>query len=285
MCHEVVLKQRQTLNRVRSGRLIYCLAASAAGEHLMRMHLNTVFITGASSGIGRGLAEAFHKLGNQVIISGRREAALMAICEANPGIRSCVLDVTDPASVREIARHVAEEFPDLNCVFNNAGVQKHHDFASGEPLDEQAVLDEINTNLLGVIRVATAFLPHLRKHPGATLVNVSSGLAFVPLARFPVYCATKAAVHSFTMSLRHQLKGTGVKVVELIPPYVATELGRESKTAVPVGPKPMDLDAFIAETVKALEGDADEVAIGDARNLVGAAGGDAVKKVFSGLNR
>ena len=234
----------------------------------MRMQSNTIFITGGSSGIGRGLAEAFHKLGNQVIISGRREAALMAICEANPGMRSCVLDVTDPASVREIARHVAEEFPDLNCVFNNAGVQKHHDFASGEPLDEQAVLDEINTNLLGVIRVATAFLPHLRKHPGATLVNVSSGLAFVPLARFPVYCATKAAVHSFTMSLRHQLKGTGVKVVELIPPYVATELGRESKTAVPVGPKPMPLDAFIAETVKALEGDADEVAIGDARNLV-----------------
>ena len=96
-------------------------------------------------------------------------------------------------------------------------------------LNEQAVLEEINTNLLGVIRVATAFLPHLRKHPGATLVNVSSGLAFVPLARFPVYCATKAAVHSFTMSLRHQLKGTGVKVVELIPPYVATELDERAR--------------------------------------------------------
>jgi len=251
----------------------------------MRMQSNTIFITGGSSGIGRGLAEAFHKLGNQVIVSGRREAALMAICEANPGMRSFVLNVTDPAAVREIARHVAEEFPDLNCVFNNAGVQKHHDFASSEPLDEQAVLDEINANLLGVIRVATAFLLHLRKHPGATLVNVSSGLAFVPISRFPVYCTTKAAVHSFTMSLRHQLKGTGVKVVELIPPYVATELGRESKTAVPVGPKPMPLDAFISESVKALEGDADQVAIGDARNLVGAAGGDAVKKVFSGLNR
>jgi uncharacterized oxidoreductase len=251
----------------------------------MRMQSNTIFITGGSSGIGRGLAEAFHKLGNQVIISGRREAALVAICEANPGMRSFVLDVTDPAAVREVANRVAEGFPDLNCVFNNAGVQKGHDFASGPPVDDQAVLDEINTNFLGVIRVATAFLPHLRKKPAATLVNVSSGLAFVPMSRFPVYCATKAAVHSFTMSLRHQLKGTGVKVVELIPPYVATELGQESKTAVPVGPTPMPLDAFIAETIKALEGDADEVAIGDARNLVGAAGGDAVKKVFSGMNR
>jgi uncharacterized oxidoreductase len=251
----------------------------------MRLQSNTIFITGGSSGIGRGLAEAFHNLGNQVIISGRREAALMAICEANPGMRSFVLDVTDPAAVREVANRVAEAFPDLNCLFNNAGVQKGHDFASGQPVDDQAVLDEINTNLLGVIRVATAFLPHLRKHPGSTLVNVSSGLAFVPMSRFPVYCATKAAVHSFTMSLRHQLRGTGVKVVELIPPYVATELGRESKTAVPVGPQPMLLDAFIAETMKALEGDADEVAIGDAKKLVGAAGGDSVRAAFSGMNR
>jgi uncharacterized oxidoreductase len=249
------------------------------------MHSNTVFITGGSSGIGRGLAEAFHKLGNQVIIAGRREAALKAICEANPGMRSFVLDVTDPGSVRGVVGKVAEQFPDLNCVFNNAGMQKNHDFAAGEPLDEQAVLDEVQTNLLGVIRVASAFLPHVRKIPEATLVNVSSGLAFVPLARFPVYCATKAAVHSFTMSLRHQLKESGVRVVELIPPYVATELGKESKAGAQFGPRPMALDVFIAEALKALEGGADEMAIGDARNLVSAAGGDSVQKAFSGMNR
>jgi uncharacterized oxidoreductase len=96
----------------------------------MRMHSNTILITGGSSGIGRGLAEAFHKLGNRVIISGRREAALKAVCEAHPGMRSFVLDVTDPAAVREIANRVAGDFPELNCVFNNAGVQKGHDFAS-----------------------------------------------------------------------------------------------------------------------------------------------------------
>jgi uncharacterized oxidoreductase len=133
--------------------------------------------------------------------------------------------------------------------------------------------------------VASAFLPHLRGKSGATLVNVSSGLAFVPLARFPVYCATKAAVHSFTMSLRHQLRSTGVKVVELIPPYVATDLGRESKAAVPVGPQPMPLETFITEAMKALAGDADEVAIGDAKKLVAAAGGDTVRAVFTGMNR
>ena len=250
----------------------------------MRMHSNTVFITGASSGIGRGLAEAFHKLGNRVVISGRREAALRSICEANLGMRYFALDVTDSGSVRDVARKVAEEFPDLNCVFNNAGVQKGHDFAAGEVLDEQAVLEEVNTNLLGVIRVASAFLPHLRGQQGSTLVNVSSGLAFVPLARFPVYCATKAAVHSFTMSLRHQFKGTGVKVIELVPPYVATELGKESKAGGQFGPQPMPLEAFIAETMKALEGDADEVVIGDAKKLVAAAGGDSVQKAFSGMN-
>jgi uncharacterized oxidoreductase len=248
------------------------------------MHSNTIFITGASSGIGRGLAEAFHKLGNRIIISGRREAAMRTICEANPGMRHFVLDVTDPASVREVASRVTEEFPELNCVFNNAGVQKGHDLASREPLNEKAVLEEINTNLLGVMRVATAFLPQLRKKDDATLVNVSSGLAFVPLARFPVYCATKAAVHSFTMSLRHQIKGSGIKVIELIPPYVATDLGRESKTAVPVGPQPMPLDAFIAETMKALEVDADEVAIGDAKKLIAAAGGYAIQRAFSAMN-
>ncbi len=250
----------------------------------MRMHSNTILITGASSGIGKNLAEAFHQLGNQVLISGRREAALQSICEANPGMRYYALDVTDSGSVLEVARKVAEEFPKLNCVFNNAGVQKARDFAAGHPLEEQALLEEVNTNLLGVIRVAAAFLPHLRGQPGSTLVNVSSGLAFVPLARFPVYCATKAAVHSFTMSLRHQLMGTGVKVIEVVPPYVATDLGKESKADGQFSPQPMSLEAFIAETMIALEGDADEVVIGDARKLVAAAGGDSVQKAFAGMN-
>ena len=249
----------------------------------MRMHGNTILITGGTSGIGRGLAQAFHKLGNQVIVSGRRAASLAAVCESNPGMRSFVLDVTDPAAIRNVAARMAQEFPDLNCVINNAGVQKVHDLASGRPLDEGALISEVGTNLLGVIRVASAFLPHLRGKPSATLVNVSSGLAFVPLACFPVYCATKAAVHSFTMSLRHQVKNTGVRVVELLPPYVATELDRENKAVVPAGLEPMPLEAFIAETMKALEGDADEVAIGHAQDLV-AAGGDGVRTVFSMMN-
>ena len=251
----------------------------------MSMHSNTVFLTGGNSGIGRGLAEAFHRLDNRVIISGRREDALRAVCEANPGMRSFPLDVTAPESIRDVASRVAGEFPDLNYVINNAGVQRGHDLAGGEPLDEPALLEEVKTNLLGVIRVASAFLPHIKGKPNATLVNVSPGLAFVPLARFPVYCATKAAVHSLTLSLRHQLRGTGVRVVELIPPYVATELGKRSKAVGFSGPPPMPLDEFIAGAIEGLEGGADEVAVGGAAGLVAAAGGEAVRQAFSGMNR
>ncbi len=249
----------------------------------MQMHANTIFITGGTSGIGKGLAEAFHKLGNQVIISGRREDRLQEIAAACPGMRYFRLDVRDPVAIRSVARRIVAEFPSLNCVFNNAGVQRRLELAPGMPLDEEGLLDEINTNVLGVIRVAAEFLPHLTRQANAVLVNVSSGLAFVPLARFPVYCASKAAVHSFTLSLRHQLKASGVKVLELIPPYVGTELGGPRKTAG--GPPPMPLEAFIAETMRELEIGGDEIAIGDAKKLVAATHPETVKTVFAGMNR
>ncbi len=245
-----------------------------------------MFLTGGTSGIGRGLAEAFHERGNQVIITGRREDRLKSICEQHSGMRYFVLDVTDADAVRHVARTAVTEFPAINFVVNNAGVQMGVEFSRGGDLDEDALAAEIDTNLLGVIRVSAAFLPHLLAQPAATLVNVSSGLAFVPMARYPVYCATKAAVHSWTVSVRHQLRGSNVKVVELIPPWVATELGGPSKAreTAPPGRGPMALDAFIAETMKELESDAEEVAIGSAKNLVAAAGGDTVKRVFQNMN-
>jgi uncharacterized oxidoreductase len=251
----------------------------------MQIRDNTIFITGGTSGIGTGLAEAFHKVGNQVIISARREDRLKEICAANPGMRYFVLDVRAPAAVREVARKVVAEFSALNCVFNNAGVQRWLEFASGAPLHQKDLPDdEISTNLLGVIRIAAEFIPHLVKQPKATLVNISSGLAFVPIARFPVYCATKAAVHSFTLSLRHQLKGSGVKVIELIPPYVATELGGPRKTVGPGGPQPLPLRSFVEPAMEALASDGDELAIGDARNLLAATNPDTVRKIFAGMN-
>jgi len=249
----------------------------------MKMSSNTIFITGGASGIGKGLAEAFHQLRNQVIISGRREDRLQSICAVNPGMRHFLLDVTDLNSVRTTAQKVIEEFPGLNCVFNNSGVQKRHNFAAGNPIDDSAVLAEIQTNLLGLIRVSDAFLPHLKNQQSAMLLNVSSGLAFVPRALFPVYCATKAAVHSFSLSLRHQLRDSKVKLIELIPPYVATELGG-GLPAPAGGLHQMPLETFIAETMKELVGDADEIAIGGAKNLLAATSPDNVKKIFTNMN-
>jgi uncharacterized oxidoreductase len=251
----------------------------------MQMHENTILITGGTSGIGKGLAEAFYKLGNQVIISGRREDRLQDICAANPGMRYVALDVRDPGAIRTVAQKVVAEFPSLNCVFNNAGVQRRLELAPGTPLDVEGLRDEINTNVLGVICVAAEFIPHLARQSNAILVNVSSGLAYVPMARFSVYCATKAAVHSFTVSLRHQLQPSGVKVIELIPPYVATELGGPRKTVGPGGPLPMPLAAFIEETMKELASGGEEIAIGDARNLVAATHSEALRTMFARMNR
>jgi uncharacterized oxidoreductase len=254
----------------------------------MKMQSNTIFITGGGSGIGRGLAEAFHKLGNQVIVSGRREENLRKLCAANAGMRYFVMDVTDPQSIRHVAAQIAREFPQLNAVFNNAGVQKGQDFASGRPLDEKSLLEEINTNILGLVRVSAEFIPQLAGKPNATLVNVSSGLAFAPLSFCPIYCGTKAFVHSLSMSLRYQLKGKGIKVVELVPPYVATELGGPSKTggSPPLGaPEPMPLATFVAETMNALAGDSDEVLVGMAKNMAEGAGLEGAKRIFAGMNR
>jgi uncharacterized oxidoreductase len=251
----------------------------------MQMHSNTIFITGGTSGIGKALAEAFHRLGNQVIVSGRREDRLQEICTANPGMRSFGLDVRNPEAIRSVGGKVLAEFPALNCVVNNAGVQRRVEFYSDKPIDDDAMLDDVNTNLLGVIRVAAEFMPHLSKQAGATLINVSSGLAYVPLARFPVYCATKAAVHSFTLSLRHHWRASGVQVIELVPPYVATELGGPDKATVSGGPNPMPLSLFIDETLKELAHPGDEIVIGEAKNLVRAAGAETVKKIFAGMNR
>jgi uncharacterized oxidoreductase len=141
----------------------------------MRTHSNTIFITGGGAGIGRGLAEAFHKLGNRVIIGGRREGVLRETCAANPGMSYALVDVANRESIGTAARELLLKFPDLNCVINNAGMQRVHDFSAEGGVQEAAIMEEIETNLLGVLRVCSEFIPHLKQQPDATLINVSSG--------------------------------------------------------------------------------------------------------------
>jgi uncharacterized oxidoreductase len=189
----------------------------------MQLTGNTILVTGGGSGIGRGLAESFHKLGNQVIISGRRSDVLNDTTKANPGIASLTLDVNDPDAIRTFAARVTAEYPRLNILINNAGIMRAEnlrDLPSGLVDSE----DIIATNLLGPIRLTAALLPHLKEQTHAAIINVTSGLGFVPLPVTPTYSATKAALHSYTLSLRVQLAGTPVEVIEIIPPAVATDL-------------------------------------------------------------
>lgn len=220
----------------------------------MKLTNNTIFITGGTSGIGRAMAEKFHQLGNQVIISGRRKALLDSVTAANPGMDSVVLDVTDAASITAAAQSVLARYPTLNVVINNAGIMPF-DNAGGLQDDEMAVT-LLNTNLLGPVRVSSAFLEHLKTQPDAVLINNSSILAYIPLATNALYSATKAAIHSYTLSQRFLLRDTGVKVIEISPPWVDTDLIYKSGDE-----RAMPLDDFIRETFDKLATDTIEAIV------------------------
>lgn len=243
----------------------------------MNLTGNTILITGGGSGIGLALAREFHQRGNTVIIAGRRQSALDAATADNPGMKSIVMDTSDAASITAGVAKLIADFPGLNAVMNNAGIMRPEGLKKGATADAEAI---VATNLLGPIRLTAALMPHLLAQPSAAILNVSSGLAFIPLAMTPTYCATKAAIHSYTESLRYQLKDTAIKVLEIIPPWVATELMGE----VPDDPRAMPLDAFIAETMQVLATNADEICVERVLFLRNAATRGEEAGVFTTLN-
>lgn len=242
----------------------------------MKLSQNTIFITGGASGIGRGLAEAFHQRGNKVIIGGRRKALLDQVVAANPGMEAIELDVADPASVDAAARTLIARYPTLNVLINNAGVMPFDD--AGAALDDAVSRGLIDTNLLGPIRLTSALIEHLKRQPEATIIHNTSVLAFVPLAVTAVYSATKAALHSYAMSQRFMLRDTSVKVLEIAPPWVDTDLIKKSGD-----PRAMPLDAFIAETMQGLARDSEEVVV-EAVQGFRANPGPGEYSVFNGFN-
>jgi uncharacterized oxidoreductase len=245
----------------------------------MQMTGNTVLVTGGGTGIGRGLAESLHRLGNQVIIAARRSEPLRAVAAANPGMQVASLDQGDTADIRRVAMELTDRYRDLNVLVNNAGIQRVEDLTSGNVgLAEQTVA----INLLGPMRLTAALLPSLLRRPHAAIINVTSGLAFMPSALTPTYCATKAALHSYTQSLRFQLRDTSVQVIEIIPPQVQTALQGERG----FDPRGMPLDEYVTETMTLLQTQpqADEIVVERVKSFRFAERDGTYDDIYPGFN-
>ncbi len=214
----------------------------------MKLTGNTILITGGTSGIGRALAETLHGRGNQVVISGRRQALLDEITGAHPGMRGLQVDVDDPQALDAFADRVRAELPQLNVLINNAGISREENLNddSGDISIARAI---VQTNVLSVLQLTAALLPTLKRQPESTIITTSSALAFVPRAIYPAYCGSKAFIHSWLQSLRFQLRDTSVEVLELPPPYVQTEIGGPAQLT---DPRAMPLADYIAEVMQLL---------------------------------
>ncbi len=232
----------------------------------MRLTQNTILITGGTSGIGFEMAQQLLQLGNTVIITGRDGAKLAKAQKLLPKAHTISSDVSDVKAIQNLYDRVTKEFPEMNILINNAGIMKsinlHTDDGKIEDLTE-----EITTNLMGPMRMTKQFLPHLKKKSQAAIMNVSSGLAFVPLPMSPVYCATKAGLHSFTLSLRVQLKKTNIKVFELAPPATQTELLSDWDPQDMKGISVMKVEQMVTAAVKGMQNDQFEIRPGQANQL------------------
>jgi uncharacterized oxidoreductase len=225
----------------------------------MKMSDNTILITGGTSGIGLEMAAQLLALANTIIVTGRDARKLEEAQRRLPALHTIQSDVSDPQSIRSLHEQVVGRFPDLNVLINNAGIMRKINFHAPPPTLED-LTREINIDLVGPMQMVEQFLPHLKTKLSAAIVNVSSGLAFVPLPIAPVYCAAKAGIHSFTQSLRIQLKSTNVRVFELAPPGTNTALYHDDFTEEDVkGVRPMDLHTMVKHALEGLEKDTWEI--------------------------
>jgi uncharacterized oxidoreductase len=245
----------------------------------MKITGNTILITGGATGIGFSLAEHFVNAGNEVVICGRRKNKLEGAKRKLPKIHIKVCDVTKPDNRESLFKWVISNFKNINILVNNAGIQRAIDLKKGP--DRLRREDEIDTNLRAPICLSSLFIPTLLRQKQAAIINISSGLGFVPIGSMPIYCATKAAIHSFSISLRHQLRNTSIKVFEIIPPAVDTELDKGRNGDSTRGIHPSEV---AKATLNALEKDEFELAIGMAENLRVAASKNNFEQIFKSIN-
>jgi uncharacterized oxidoreductase len=232
----------------------------------MRTAGNTILVTGGATGIGLALAHAFGEAGNQVIICGRREEKLHEAKAQLPQIETRTCDISSPENRQELCTWTLSHFPNLNILVNNAGIQNRID-VKDNPLALLEGTGEIAINLDAPIQLSALFIAHLMSKQEAAIINITSGLAFAPLALMPVYCATKAALHSFSLSLRHQLSESSVRVYEVVPPIVDTELDRGARGDSEQQRRGIKPEEVAAATLLGLAGDEAEIVIGMANNI------------------
>jgi uncharacterized oxidoreductase len=248
----------------------------------MKLSGNTVLITGGATGIGLAMAEAFLQAGNEVMVCGRREGRLREAQERHPELHVMVCDVAKIEDCQALAERVGARFPDLNILVNTAGVQRDLDFTQG--IDAFLTGEsEIRTNLEAPMVLSGLFIPRLMGKSGPAIINVSSGLGFVPAARMPVYSATKAGLHAFSLALRHQLSKIGIQVFEVVPPAVDTELNPEGRAQRGNFRANLTPEEFTAAVMKGLEADVPEIGYGMSASMLQASRAD-LDRSFQQMN-
>ena len=245
----------------------------------MELSGRTVLVTGGTGGIGLGIAEAFERSKSKVIVCGRNREKLAKVEERFPDISALSCDVGDAQQRKQLAEEVLRRFPDLDILVNNAGIQRYIDLKKG--YDElKSGEDEIVVNFVSVVELTSLFIGHLLRRPSAAIINVSSGLGFMPMLSTPIYSATKAAVHTYSLVLRHQLKDTSIKVIEIIPPMVDTDLNKAGREAAHINYIGISVAEYMPTIVGGLENDTEMIFHGDGDNVMAEPRGESEKRLL-----
>jgi uncharacterized oxidoreductase len=240
----------------------------------------TVLVTGGTSGIGLGIAEAFRQAKSRVIVCGRNQEKLSRVKEKFPDITVLACDVGNARQREKFAEEVLRRFPDLDVLVNNAGIQRYVDLKKG--YDElKSGEDEIAINFVAVVELTALFIGHLMKRPSAAVINISSGLGFMPMLIVPVYSATKAAIHTYSLVLRQQLKDTSVKVIEIVPPMIDTDLNKQGRDAANIKYRGISISEYMPTIVRGLENDADIIFHDDGENIMNEPRGESEGRLLN----
>jgi uncharacterized oxidoreductase len=246
----------------------------------MELSNRTVLVTGGTSGIGLGIAGAFREHGSKVIVCGRNKERLASVEKRFPDVTAVPCDLADAKQRRNLAADVLHRFPDLDILVNNAGIQRYIDLKKG--LEElKSGEDEITINLIAPLELTSLFIAHLVKRPSAAIINVSSGLAFMPMLDTPIYNATKAAIHTYSLVLRQQLKDTPVKVFEIVPPMVDTNLNREGREAVGARSRGLSVAEYMPTVIKGFKDDVETIFYGDREGIMSQPRGESETRLLT----